>query len=170
MKLTKEELAEKIWNYQPTNKDYVIPYRMCAADIVDIVMQSEIIQPSEVDTELEEAKKRFPAGSWFTCDYRKHAIFQVEKIQRDHNGDVDIFAGSLKMNVEDCTPFTFPTALQWKSVSEPPDDNRNVLLRDCEGYMMAHYTAFYRWAVWNGEKWVSQHKSHTDAQWTELPK
>jgi len=77
--ITNQELFDKIWNYQPKDKDLLIYYRKFVNEISDIILDGEIVPV--VDAELEEAKKRFPVGSKFKHRYYENP-FTVHSIER----------------------------------------------------------------------------------------
>mgnify|MGYP001334883194 CR=1 FL=1 len=86
-KLTKSELIIKLCGRSKVKlkpDSHIDAYNEGVRACLDFIGDTEIIPDPvpEVDTELEEAKKRFPVGSWFTDMDRGSTIFKVNDIKR----------------------------------------------------------------------------------------
>lgn len=144
MKLTKQQLIEKIMDLKhPSNTRQ---YNCAVADIASIINDTEVITDPEpvptIDTELEEAKKRFPVNSWIEDGF---CLRQVVGHVREKEGicikyytEVSHSGGepySEYKELSDCTPATLPTRkINWRCMkTDAPDDSRNVLIKldDC---------------------------------------
>ena len=92
----------------------------------------ERIEP--VDHELEEAKKKFPVGSWFYINMETEVLYTVHSVRRSTTatgGDIWVdFIYDAVMNAERaniCTPFPIPT---WRCCeSDKPEKSCSVITR-----------------------------------------
>lgn len=83
-----------------------------------LINNTEIIPDPvpEVDTELEEAKKRFPVGSWYSS-LSFHVAYKVTEVKRrsDYKKIYVCSADGYEYDVKLCTPATLPTAApKWR--------------------------------------------------------
>lgn len=87
----------------------------------------ERIEP-EIDAELEEAKKKFPVGSWFKPQGYPNFIIQVVEVERVKNR-IMIFIEheQWEFYLEDCQPFPLP---RWRCCeSDKPEKEAYYYLR-----------------------------------------
>ena len=132
-------------------------------------------QKEPVDTELEEARKRFPVGSWFTQKDSGSTHFRVKEIKRDKCG-VYIVDDSERHHIPDnCTPATLPTApIKWRCMKTdvPNDINRDKLLYLIGGYgLVRNAVGCYNHVKetwWIDNVWIDL-SCYQTALWLELP-
>lgn len=173
-KLTKEQLTLNIWNYRPENRDDLMPYRRCVPDIMDMILTTEIVSedastPNTEDTELLEAQKRFPVGSWFNVRAWGKTLFKCSKVERCEN-TIYVFeeCASNFWKLDNCTPATLPHApVKWRCMkTDAPDDIRTVLIA-LDGYPNCGYLYHGKWVSHGVYLDISKYKT---AKWCEIPK
>lgn len=85
----------------------------------------------KVDKELEEAKRKFPVGSYYTTTERMSGVFakveSVERVELRDENRVCVITSDICSTVESCTPFPLPV---WRCcVSDKPKKEGNYFLR-----------------------------------------
>lgn len=132
-KLTKEQLALRIWNYQPEKREDLIAYRRCMPDIMDMILHTEIVgestpTPDPIDTELEKAKKL--VGTWVFIRDLKKAAFLVEDVERNRDQNIILMANNNWHYSHEVTPATFPHYPQGRCcLTDPPKEDGYYLVQ-----------------------------------------
>lgn len=133
----------------------------------EIAAEIEKLEIAQIDTELEEAKKRFPAGSWFNHKDYGSCLFLVRAVRRIY-GDVNVVSDSnQRFYATSCTPATLPTrAIKWRCMkTDAPDTARTVLINLDGKYYSAYHS---KRSIWYVEGFSINVSNYTSALWCEL--
>lgn len=136
---------------------------------IDGWLASSIEPVPEVDTELEEAKKRFPVGSWFTHNKRASTLYKVKAVKYDekYKRTYILDDAGVTANIYNCTPATLPTRkIQWRCMkTDAPDTTRNVFIKLAGYYCQAWFDESRGWIVQGFHIDLSKYDT---ALWCEL--
>lgn len=116
-----------------------------------------------VDTELEDAKKKFPVGSYFKTDYPDYDdfILPVTSVENRGGFGINIWSGkngntSIPCPIELCTPFPLP---RWRCCeSDRPKKTKNCFLRFKESLTPSHLDVYLDQI----KGWERLHKGQAD--------
>lgn len=179
-KLTKSELIEKledlpergtVINVDTLQDVYIEAVKHC----VSLINNTEIIPDPvpAVDTELEEAKKRFPVGSWFTAQGYPNMMMKVSEVERFKRGVMILIEHEeWEFYPKECTPATLPTA-KWRCMKtdvENSCDHRLICL-DC-GHSQEYCTGWYNVAnkAWCVNNQYIDLSCYETFEWLEIPR
>ena len=176
-KLTKSELIEKLHEFSITES-----YWITRDKIVALINNTEIIPDPvpEVDTELEEAKKRFPVGSWFTDMDRGSTIFKVndiKRVDREYKENVLVLTdctGNWHC-VDLCTPATLPTA-KWRCMKTDIETPKTRMLAQLKRHELSRSVFVEVYRNQEDDLWCTESgiaidlDGHSTALWLEIPR
>ena len=182
-KLTKSELIEKledlpergtVINVDTLQDVYIEAVKHC----VSLINNTEIIPDPvpAVDTELEEAKKRFPVGSWFNFKGYGSALFKVKEVARASLGadycDIILVKDDSdeRYQAESCTPATLPTAAKWRCMKTDVENNVSdrIVRLDNINHIGWYDVAKRAWFI-RGCLYIDLSRYET-ALWLEIPR
>ena len=171
MKLTKQQLITKLGMLPVGEKGLTYEYYDAFQEVKEIILNAEIIPDPEpapqVDTELEEARKRFPVGSWFTVMSRGSTLRKIESLSQDKFGIKIRSDEGITYCMSLCTPATLPTRkVSWRCMkTDAPDTARTVLINLDGKYYSAYHS---KGSIWYVEGFSINMSNYTSALWCEL--
>jgi hypothetical protein len=132
----------------------------------------------EVDQELEDAKKKFPVGSWVISKEYGSTIYKVLDVYRYGEYKIRVVSDcNTTLFAEHCTPFTFPTDTKYKwhlcsSEKQPETTGIKLLtksLNDTDPIIAFQSYLGGKWRV-HANGWALDLSYHPNAMWCEIPK
>ena len=170
-KLTKSEFIQKLEMAKIDSRDYDNGINRA----IHIIGDTEIIPDPvpAVDTELEEAKKRFPVGSWFTAQGYPNMMMKVSEVERFKRGVMILIEHEeWEFYPKECTPATLPTA-KWRCMKTDVENSlEGRLVYLGIGHCVNYHIGFYdvakdRWCVNNQYIDLSCYETF---EWLEIPR
>lgn len=171
-KLTKSELIQRIRDIMDDPNRVVAQPFIDGHQVMYLIRSTEIIpDPApEVDAELEEAKNRFPVGSWFNVSAETGStIRQVKEVFRCL---LHVYVKSDSIEnflLERCTPATLPITAQWRCMKTDTENSLEHRLLCLDGeYCTGWYDiAKATWCVNNQYTDLSCYETF---EWLEIPR
>lgn len=114
----------------------------------------------KVDTELEEAKKKFPVGSWFTSDGFDRQAYTVKAVERRYLNIITLvtYCGPHHFPAVNCIPLSIPTWRCCESDKPKKYGHYYTRVKDCHEEKQAHLYNEFGWPFHGPEyaEWLDE--------------